>query len=226
MTNFKSARQKELNKKSNTDAWKHQNEHSIKHSDPHHNKCHTVQLNYASRYDHPTMPSFVSVPDTLTWSFALSRAPARIKQSSWWWHFVLPRGTAEFTGYMHFCLTRQKYHKFITLYILQHRYSAAPGLKRLVPVSHTDDPGSLPGQSIWDLLRTLALVHNFSWYFGSPLSVSFHQAPYAISHHRRYVISANENIGDLKKNGYDNKPQFSFLTFLNCYQHVGQHLSN
>jgi hypothetical protein len=87
------------------------------------------------------------------------------------------------------------------IYLTAHTQRRA-GAQAVSPSLPQRRSGFTPRKSMWDLWRTLALVHDFSGYFGSPLSVSFHQAPYAFNHYRRYVISATDNIADFKKKPY------------------------
>lgn len=110
----------------------------------------------------------------------------------------------------------------ISLYILQRH----PGAQA-IPVSHTDDPGSLPGQSMWDLWRTLALGQAFLRVLRFCHVSVIPPSPVRI-HSSLPLCNLSKLTASLtsKKNIYDNKLHFSFLSALNCYQNAGQHLNN
>jgi hypothetical protein len=136
--NVNYARKKELNKKSDTDTRKCQNEDRIKHLDSHLTVPHSVLTRWAIQQQKPhskiwIMHLVLICLLGLLLSLGLMRlyghlflalSPARMKQqSSEWSHFVLSPGTAKFTIYMHLCPTRQTYHNCITyiyIYITVH----------------------------------------------------------------------------------------------------------
>jgi hypothetical protein len=71
---------------------------------------------------------------------------------------------------------------------------AVPWLRRLAAGLPPRRPGSIPGQSIWDLWWTKWHWHRFfPEYFGFPLSVSFHRCSITRkrtknnNHHRRHL---------------------------------------
>jgi hypothetical protein len=96
---------------------------------------------------------------------------------------------------------RQKYTKYLPSYLSNVQSRAVPWLRRLVAASHRGGPGSIPGQSIWDLWWTKWHWDRiFPEFFGFPLSMSFHW--WSITRKR-----TTNNIIFTFITGLQNKPQ-------------------